>query len=279
MKEFLNYELIKLGEWTLSISNIGGAVVVIVATLIVLLLMRRVITRKGGKEGNEYKRRHSIYLLLKYVIWVIAIVIILETLGIEVKLLLAGSAALLVGIGLGLQNIFADLISGLFLLFEGTIKVGEILETDGIVGKVQEINLRNSKLHTRENVTIIVPNSKFVTSSVINWSHDHDAIRFVVDVGVAYGSDVDKVSDCLNLAMTKMVLIEQTPKPFVRLKNFGDSSLDFELIFWTQEAFGVDNLRSDLRKEIYRQLHANDITIPFPQRDLHIVSDKTKANS
>ena len=198
----------------------------------------------------------------------------MDVVGIKVQLLLAGSAALMVGIGLGLQSIFSDFLSGIFLLIEGTIKVGEIIEVDGLVGKVEEINLRNSKVLSRENVVVIVPNSKFVTEKVVNWSLHNESIRFTVDVGVAYGSDTKKVKLIFETIMNENGDIDQTPKPFVRFKDFGESSLDFELIFWTKKAFAVDSLKSDLRFEINDQLNKNDITVPFPQRDVHIKREK-----
>lgn len=274
VNEILGYDLLSSVEnYSLKIIDIGVILIIFAITLFLLKLIRRIIEKPPKKTlaQEEFKRRHSIYLLVKYFVWVISIVIMLDSVGIKVSVLLAGSAALLVGVGMGLQNIFSDFVSGVFLLFEGTIKVKEIIEVDGIIGQVEEINLRNSKLITRENVTIIIPNSKFVTEKVINWSHNHGSVRFMVDIGVAYGSDVEEVIDILEQCMSTMNEIEKNPKPFVRFKNFGDSSLDFELIFWTRQAFTVDNLKSNLRIEIYKSLAKNNISIPFPQRDLHII--------
>lgn len=276
--DILGYDLLSSVEnYSLKIIDIGVILIIFGITLVLLKLLKRIIENPPKKqlEQEEFKRRHSIYLLVKYFIWVISIVIMLDSVGIKVSVLLAGSAALLVGVGMGLQNIFADFVSGVFLLFEGTIKVKEIIEVDGIIGQVEEINLRNSKLITRENVTIIIPNSKFVTEKVINWSHNHGSVRFMVDIGVAYGSDVEEVIEILQNCMSNMNEIEQNPKPFVRFKNFGDSSLDFELIFWTRQAFTVDNLKSNLRIEIYKSLAKNNISIPFPQRDLHIIKSES----
>ncbi|MDX1445197.1 mechanosensitive ion channel family protein [Lishizhenia sp.] len=277
VNEILGYDLLSSVEnYSLKIIDIGVILIIFAITLVLLKLIRRIIEKPPKKTlaQEEFKRRHSIYLLVKYFVWVISIVIMLDSVGIKVSVLLAGSAALLVGVGMGLQNIFSDFVSGVFLLFEGTIKVKEIIEVDGIIGQVEEINLRNSKLITRENVTIIIPNSKFVTEKVINWSHNHGSVRFMVDIGVAYGSDVEEVIDILEQCMSTMNEIEKNPKPFVRFKNFGDSSLDFELIFWTRQAFTVDNLKSNLRIEIYKSLAKNNISIPFPQRDLHIIEKK-----
>lgn len=279
----LNLDLLSSVEgYSVKIIDLGVVLIIFAVTVIILKILKRIIEKPSKKKEvvhEEFKRRHSIYLLVKYFVWVISLVIMLDSIGIKVSVLLAGSAALLVGVGMGLQNIFSDFVSGLFLLFEGTIKVKEIIEVDGIIGQVEEINLRNSKLITRENVTIIIPNSKFVTEKVINWSHNHGSVRFMVDIGVAYGSDVEEVITILEACMKDMSMIESSPSPFVRFKNFGDSSLDFELIFWTKHAFTVDNLKSKLRIEIYKSLAKNNISIPFPQRDIHIIKKEDKKNA
>lgn len=194
----------------------------------------------------------------------------IESLGFQINVLLAGSAALLVGIGFGLQPIFADLVSGLFLLFEGTVKIGDVIEADGVVGKIHQINLRSTEVRTRDNMIIIVPNSKFVVEKVVNWSHNAESVRFYVDIGVAYGSDVEMVMRVLKEEMDRNSGIERTPGSFVRFTSFGDSSLDFQLIFWTNDPFNVENLKSDLRRAIHARLKAEKIEIPFPQRDIHI---------
>lgn len=269
--DWINTEIFSVGQYTLKVYNLLAVALVFFTTVLLLRIFSRIIdNRKIQVDATEARRRHSIYLLVKYFLWVISVVTMIQALGFEIKLLLAGSAALLVGIGLGLQSIFADFLSGIFLLIEGTIKVGEIIEVDEVVGKVQAIHLRNSEVHTRENVVMIIPNSKFVTDKVINWSKNHDSVRFSVEVGVAYGSDANKVREVLLNSMRLMPEIDQNPEPYVRFIDFGDSSLDFELLFWTNNPFQINDLKSDLRFKIYNQLNDNGITIPFPQRDVHI---------
>jgi small-conductance mechanosensitive channel len=270
-KEFLKYELLHFGSFRLIMGNLLMAVLILLSIWLFLFLVRRTIERpRIDPNSLDRKRRHSIFLITKYFVWVIGIVIVLEVLGVKVTILLAGSAALLVGIGLGLQAIFSDFVSGLFLLFEGTIKVGDILEADGVVGRVTEINLRNSKVMTRDGVTIIVPNSKFVVEKVINWTHNTDSVRFNVELHVALGSDVEEVISCLTETLQEHPKVEKEPVPFVRFVSFGESSLDFHLIFWTKEIFLVENVKSDIRRMVYKKLKEKNIVIPFPQRDLHI---------
>ena len=166
-------------------------------------------------------------------------------------------------------------MSGIFILIEGTIKVNDVIEMDGMVGKIMSVNLRTSKVFTRDGIMIIVPNHKFIIEKITNWSHHSESTRFKVEVGVAYGSDVYKVKDIL-LQCAKghpeVIRAAQSDlhNPLVRFVDFGDSSLKFELFFWTTNIFYVENIKSDLRFSIDKMFREQHITIPFPQRDLHI---------
>jgi small-conductance mechanosensitive channel len=206
-------------------------------------------------------------------LWITAIVLIFQNLNIKLTFLLAGSAALLVGVGLGLQEIFKDLISGFFMLFEGNLKVQDIVEVEGnLVGRVIKIGLRTTKIETRDKVIIILPNSKFISDRLINWSLLEKRTRFYVSVGVAYGSNVDLVSQILVEAGLEHKKVANDPKPYVMFTDFGESSLDFKLMFWTMETFWVERIKSDLRFSINRKFIEKGVTIPFPQRDIHIKS-------
>lgn len=268
---FLNYRLFKLGDFELITGNLLIGLLVLISTWLIIFLLRKAITRpRFIIDKIDEKRRTSIFLITKYIVWVITIVIFLEVIGVKITLLLVGSTALLVGIGLGLQNIFRDLVSGLFLLFEGSIKVGDVLEVDGVVGKVVDVNLRSTEVITRDNSMIIIPNSRFVVEKVINWSHNNDKVRFCVNVGIAYGSDVDLVIETLKEAMSEINGIETSPAPFVMFQDFGDSSLQFDMIFWSKDPFKIEITKSELRILVYRMLKERNLAIPFPQRDVHI---------
>jgi len=218
----------------------------------------------------DEKRRNTFFSITKYFIWIVSGLVALKILGVRIDALIFGSTALLVVLGLGLQNIFKDFISGLFLLFEGSIKIGDVIEVDGVTGKVIEINLRSSEIYTRDDVTIIIPNSRFIVEKVVNWSHDENSVRFKVNVNVAYGSDVNVVIKCLEEAMSEHKQVLKKPQPFVRFTDFAESSLFFEMIFWSNNTFRIENTKSDLRKEVYLKLAENNLSIPFPQRDIHI---------
>ena len=269
--DFINYELFELGSFKLLVGNLLIGILVAVATAFFVSLFKRVILKpRFIIDKIDEKRRMTFFLIAKYFVWVVSFLVILEVVGVKITMLLVGSTALLVGLGLGLQNIFKDLISGLLLLFEGTVKIGDVIEVDGEVGKVMEINLRSSEILTRDDVTIIIPNSRFIVEKVINWSHDNANVRFRVKVSVAYGSDIDIVFSCLEEAMIEHNQIQKRPMPFARFTEFGESSLNFEMIFWSKNTFRIENTKSDLRRSVYKKLAENGLSIPFPQRDIHI---------
>lgn len=220
--------------------------------------------RKEINIGSQY----AINQLFKYFLYVIAILYALGAIGIDLTILLGGAAALLVGIGLGLQQTFNDLISGIILLSERSVEVGDILDMGGTVGTVRRIGVRTSLVETRDNMTIIVPNSKLIGEVVTNWSHDEDKARFKVVVGVAYGSDTALVKKLLLQVAQEHPKALKRPAPFVRFVDFGDSSLDFELYFWSREFIRIEDVKSDMRFETDRLFRENNITIPFPQRDV-----------
>jgi small-conductance mechanosensitive channel len=204
-----------------------------------------------------------------------AIGLLLETIGVKVTLLLAGSAALLVGVGLGLQQTFNDVISGIILLSERSIKIGDVLEIDGDVVKIEGIGLRTSRALNRDDISIIIPNSLITTSKVINWSHQSKKTRFKIEVGVAYGSDVDKVIKILEESAYEHPEVSNRDLVEARLMNFGNSSLDFELLFFSKNIFRIGKAKSDIRRIINKKFAENKITIPFPQMDLHLRSNAT----
>lgn len=274
LKDLLEFKIIDISGHSLTIFQLLILIIIFVATRILvksvdLFVNRRIASKYDIEEGKTF----AIIKLINYLIYVIAFVLALESLGFDISILLAGSAALLVGIGFGLQEVFKDLISGLILLFEGSLKVGDVIEVDSLVGLVKEINIRTSKIRTRDGIIIIVPNSNFINEKVINWSNGNKLTRFHVNVGVAYGSDVKLVSELLLKAASNNESVSSRPKAFVRFADFGNSSLDFKLFFWTEQVWRIENTLSNLRFEIDRLFREHEITIPFPQRDLHIKSD------
>lgn len=282
--DLFNTKILELEKYSLSLMDVVVFIAILVGArvlvwILTLILQKSLIKRTKVDQG----RRFAFIQIIKYFIYTISVVVAIESLGLNLGVLLASSAALFVGLGLGLQQTFNDFISGIILLFEGSIEVGDVVEVGSLVGRVKEIGIRTSKVETRESIYIIVPNSKFVGDNVTNWSHNRKSTRFDITVGVAYGSDVDLVKKCMLGCAKRHNLIVKTPAPFVRFANFGNSSLDFELYFWTDEAFWVENTKSDLRFMIDKLFREHEITIAFPQRDIHIKTNEAglgnKSNS
>ncbi len=276
LKDILGYKLIETGSFSLTVYHLFTVVIILVSVWIISRLIQRLFLKQEQKGRLELGTSRAIYQIVKYLLWTMAIVFSLDTVGIHLTFLLASSAALMVGLGLGLQQIFQDFTSGITLIIEGSLKVGDIIQTEqGKVGRVKEINLRTSKIETRDNISLIVPNSKLINDVVINWSHHEKKTRFSVEVGVAYGSDMKQVKSALLECAAKHPSIFASPAPIVRFINFGNSSLDMELLFYTNQTFRVEDVKSDLRFAIDAAFRKHQIHIPFPQHDIHIVPPKT----
>ena len=272
-KELMNYVLVDSDHLKISVSSVLVSLLIFFTTLIILKLIKRVFHKFIEKKTLDRSASWSIFQIIKYFIWVIVSILILESLGMEISILLASIAALLVGVGLGIQQLFNDLASGIILLVERKLRIDDVIQLeDGEVGKVTNIGLRTSEIKTRDDIIMIVPNSKFVNDKIINWSHIDENTRFHINVGVSYGSDVNLVKECLLNTAKNHSKVSKSPEPFVRFNDFGDSSLDFQLFFWVETSFIVEMIKSDIRFLIYQEFKDNGISIPFPQRDLHIIN-------
>lgn len=252
-----------------AISRIVHAfLVILIARLIIWIIteivLRNVYSNRKIDQGSSF----AINQLIKYVIYVFAIIFALDIFGINMNILLGGAAALLVGIGLGLQQTFNDLISGIIILFERSVSVGDVLNVDGTVGTIKKIGIRASTVETRDSVSIVVPNHLLVTEKVTNWNNNNNRVRFKIEVGVAYGSDAKKVKELLLQSVKENPYISY-PYPFVRLESFGESSLDFGLYFFSKNLLIIEDIKSDIRIEINKLFSENEIEIPFPQRVVH----------
>lgn len=269
MRSLFEYQLFSTGGYSFNVAMLFGLALVWLLSTLLLRAIRRVIHQEGGRllELSDKGRRTSLYLLAKYFVWTVAVVVMLEILGVNVSVLLAGSAALLVGLGLGMQEIFRDIVSGIFLLFEGTIEVGDVLEVDGKVGRVEEIKLRTSKVTTRDGHTMIVPNHKFITQNVQNWTHQESLpSAFRILVPVAREADERQMKQILASAVAAHpAVLNNDPGhlPQISLSDFQEKSALYEVKFWTQQKFEAEQLQSDLRFTIQTQLREQGI--PFPK--------------
>lgn len=269
---FLDFDLLSIGNNKIKVFTLLAILLIYLATKLIIWLIKKALFRKQESAKLDIGNTYALYQIIKYIIWVAAIGLLLETIGIKVTVLVAGSAALLVGLGLGLQQTFNDIISGIILLSERSIKVGDILEIDGDVVKIQSIGLRTSEGLNRDDISVIIPNSLITTNKVINWSHQSQLTRFIITVGVAYGSDVDLVVKLLKDSALEHPDVTNNNALDARLLDFGSSSLDFQLLFFSKNIFRIEKVKSDIRRIINRKFAENNINIPFPQVDVHYKS-------
>lgn len=270
INDLLKIKIFQYGDFILTVNSILNVALIFLVTWFVLWLVRKFMFLKPKRKIVDTRNLHSLYQIIKYVLYIVAIALALEQLGVKITVLIAGSAALIVGIGLGLQQTFNDFISGIILLAEGTTKVGDVLEVEGDVIKIQSIGLRTSKGLNRDEIVVIIPNSLITTNRVINWSHQSEKTRFRIQVGVAYGSDVELVIKILKESALEHPDVSDRSSLEARFIDFGNSSLDFEILFYSENIFRIEKVKSDIRKIIYRKFLENHVTIPFPQVDVHI---------
>ncbi|MEN8138172.1 MAG: mechanosensitive ion channel domain-containing protein [Bacteroidota bacterium] len=262
--------------------NIGDIVVIFLyffAAWFVLMLFKvvveRTIKRKWGKETqNELNRFYSLHQIVKYFVYFFTISSLLKYFGTDITVILAGSTALLVGVGLGMQNLFNDFVSGILILFDRTLLVNDILEIDGVIGRVERVGMRTTTVKTREDKTMIIPNHYFMSEKLVNWTQTELDTRFNLSVGVAYGTDTLLVKELLIKVAEKHDKVLENPNPQVFFQDFGESSLNFDLVFYLDDVFRIQKIKSDLRFAIDEIFRENNVTIPFPQRDIHVIKNK-----
>ncbi|WP_321332721.1 mechanosensitive ion channel domain-containing protein [uncultured Bacteroides sp.] len=272
--EILNYSIIKLSNALdiKVITIIQLLVLVIITTLLLYLIKKAIYKSRHLDTGKKY----SLNNLIRYVITIIAFGWMLQTLGFDLKIILAGSAALLVGVGLGLQNLFSDFVSGIILLIDSSIKVNDVIDVNGLICEVREINLRTTLVLTRDDKFILLPNTLLTKNELINWTHSISSSRFEVSVGVEYSSDIDLVMNVMKEICEQQEGVLKVPEPFVRFNDFGDSSLLFTVYFWCENVFRVENIKSQIRHDLFNKFRQQGIGIPFPQRVLHFPKDEEK---
>lgn len=277
-QELLEQKLFALSkDKEIRVSNVLGAILIFVLARVGAFYFKKFFVKTGqnSRLPLDQGRRIAVFQIGKYILYLVTLLLVLTSLNINLSVLVASSAALFVGIGLALQHTFSDIAAGIVILMDRTVEVGDMVMIDSLKleGKVIEIRLRSTVVETLDLMTVIVPNSKFTTTNVINWSFNDKETRFRVKVGVAYGSNVALVRKVMVQAAQGHGLILKKPEPRVRFTEFGESSLNFELLFWTNRVLEYEDIKSDLRFKIEADFRKNDVTIPFPQRDLHIVSD------
>ncbi len=277
LDKILSYDLINYHSIHITTEGLLKLIIVWAVTKLIVILIKKAFKISGKKRSLEPEEWMTFYIIIKYFVWLIGLTVMLNIIGVNVTMLVAGSSALLIGLGIGIQQFLYDLFAGLILLFEKKITIGTIIELpEGKVIKITNVKMRFSEGTDRDDIKIIIPNSKLLSNQINFWEHNRSKSRFSLDIGVAYGSNPELVSDLIMRAVTEHKDCSKKPKPFVRLVNFGDSSLNFTLFFWSQNKFRINQTKSDLNKGILQIFTENNIQIPFPQRDIHIIQDFKK---
>ena len=280
IQHFFNFEIITFGEGANLVKITPWAILLVVLAFVMasflLKWIRVLFTRK--MDAQDKNKFISVFKFIKYITYIVVVFMVLSASGINVTPFLAASAALLVGLGLALQELFQDVIGGIFIILDKSLLVGDIVEVDGKVGRVFDIKLRTTRAITRDDKIIIIPNHKFISETIYNYTQNHRTTRESVNVGVAYGSDTRLVEQLLLKSVSEQRGVLKSPKPFVLFQDFGDSSLNFSVLFYINDSFVEPRIKSEIRFKIDTLFRENNITIPFPQRDVHIFNTKLETN-
>ena len=247
---------------------------------ILVNLSKLYIGRKFKRNTNYDAASEYVYIqIAKYVIYVFSILFCFQLLNIDLVIILTSSVGLLVGIGLGLQDVFKDMIAGLVLLFEGNLRVGDIVEiygstranqksTNTIVAKILKINVRTTQIQSREGNVLIIPNTRLTQDQIENWSHGSELTRFTINVVVDFGADTELIKRLLTQAAMAHPKVKKNNPVMVRLANFGENGLELELIFWADQSWDINNYKSEIRFEIDRLFREYNVNIPYPHRTI-----------
>ncbi len=263
----------ELGHHVFTVLDLVEVVGVILLSRVVLGILRRALRRAERFSTLDEGKRFIVHRMVSSVVWTFATLFVLSVLGLNLTAVWAGSAALLVGVGIGLQGFFNDVVCGFVLLFEGGVSVGNILQVDGRMVRVERIDLRSTRVVSVDGELLVLPNSKVAGDAVLNFSQGGKATRIKIYVGVAYGSEVRLVEQLLLEAMAEQSEILEQPAPQVFFQDFGDSSLDFSVRGWMDQPWKIMAIQSQIRTSIDTKFRANGIQIPFPQRDLHVIGE------
>lgn len=268
--DFLNYK-IPIGGKGIDITIKTILFLLLGIILVNLVLKYLKILAKRKLEQDDKNKFDTIFSFSSWLAYIIVFSIILSSAGVNLSAILVASSALLIGVGLALQTFFQDIISGVFIILDKSVHVGDIIEIDDKVGRVEEIKLRTTRAVTINNKVLVIPNHKYLTNSLYNWTQNGTTTRESVKVGVAYGSDVALVKKLLLQAAKEHPKVYSHPAPTVVFENFGDSALEFKLIFTLGDSFQALIPQSDIRFRINELFKEHNISIPFPQRDVHII--------
>ncbi len=272
LAEILNFTLYYNSKVSISVKTVIITIGLLFLASYLLKLLKRFVSKKLNEQ--DINKFDTVFSFGKWLLYIIVFLVALESSGIDITAIFAASAALLIGVGLALQTFFQDIISGIFIILDQSVHVGDVIELDGKVGRVEEIKLRTTRAVTIDNKVLVIPNHLYLTHSLYNWTQNGISTRERIKINVAYGSNVELVKETLIQAAYSHSAVLEYPEPFILFEDFGDNGLNFTLIFTVEDSFKTSIIKSDIRFAIDRLFRKHKIEIPFPQRVIH-----TKVNS
>ena len=278
LEEFLGRQLLEVGSYRLTVGNLIGAGVLVVLGILFNYAVSLGL-RRYARHSQNLKHRGQLQIvdqLKSYVLTVLVLLLVLQSVGVNLSLLIASSAALLVGVGLGIQGVVANFTNGLSLMFGKTISINDVVLLEGTLGRVQHIGFRTTEVLTPLDQSLLIPNSKLIGMTVQNLTHRDRQSGFVVPVGVAYGTDMELARAILLRCAEEAESVLKTPAPQVFCVDFGESSVDLELRIWVRETFRIEGIKSALRFRILEEFAQAGVEIPFPQRVMELKKDQSR---
>jgi potassium efflux system protein len=275
--DYLREPLIVLSGTPVTTLTLLTAIAIVIVARIVAAVLERSLERVLEKRGVDHGLRFAVGKITRYVVIILGAFMAIGTIGVDTSAILGAGAVLLVGIGFGLQKLAENFISGLLVLIERPVRKGDFIDAGGVLGTVEDIGLRATRVMSRDGVTVIVPNSNLISSTVINYGQPTPDRRMWIDVGVAYGTDLELAANLLREIAKHEMLVQSKPAPEVRCTSFGDNAIHLSLVVWISEARDDLLAGSRLRFAIDKTFRQHEIEIPYPQRVVHMAPPKRVA--
>jgi small-conductance mechanosensitive channel len=274
--ELFNKAIFEVNDAKITLGTIFISIAIIFISIKLASFTAKIVNRTLASREVEPGVRDSLTKFLRYILIIVGVLFALDNLGISIKSLAAFGAVLMVGIGFGLQDVAKNFISGIILLIERPVKVGDVIDVGDYTGRVIDIRVRSTLLKTRDEVTVIIPNAMLISEEVVNQSYSAQITRQHIRLGVAYGSDLKLVEKVLISCAMEHDKVLKDPPPIAVFEDFGDSSLKFDLRFWVSDIWSMERIASDIRYAIDKKFRESEISVPFPQMVVHTSAPQTE---
>lgn len=270
LKDFLEYELVHTGSVSIRVYTLFLLVLIYLGTRLILNLFKRYVKRKALKTKVDTGKAIAAYQIAEYLLYILMVVLMLQSIGLPITLFVASSAALFIGIGLGVQDLFRDIVAGFIILSERTVTVGDVVEVAGMVAQVKEIHWRTTTVYTRDDIVVIIPNNKLIREQVVNWSQNRLPTRFHITVKVDYGTDSRKVEAAMLKSIENNREVVKIPAPSVMLRDLNENYMVFSLYFFSRNLFRIERLKSDIRFDVEQVFREEGIRFAYPKSEVYL---------